>query len=190
MSIILLPAPAQATQFAAVLPSRSHNADRCPHMRSPIRSVVPSLIGDREDRRQSSSSSSSASMVINAAFIAVSLRFMCVIIVTITTRRDETRLASINVESQLMIVIMIMIMIRGLRTLCAFLSSLLLSQEVVDFQRSQLIASQHIERSINIACPRSQSDTTIDRSIVGFLMPDREGQTKAELKLCKINWLN
>lgn len=184
MSIILLPAPAQATQFAAVLPSRSHNADRCPHMRSPIRSVV-----DWRSRR-SSSIVIVIDMVINAAFIAVSLRFMCVIIVTITTRRDETRLASINVESQLMIVIMIIIMIRRIRTLCAFLSSLLLSQEVVDFQRSQLIASRHIERSINIACPRSQSDTTIDRSIVGFLMPDRGGQTKAELKLCKINWLN
>lgn len=103
----------------------------------------------------------------HCGFIAIYVRNNC-------DNHDETRLASINGESQMMIVIMIMIMIRRLRTLCAFLSSLLLSQEVVDFQRSQLIASQHIERSINIACPRSQSDTTIDRSIVrslGFSCP-------------------
>lgn len=71
-------------------------------------------------------------MVVNA----VSLRFMCVIIVTITTI-----LASINVDR-----------VANdddddrdrdhdmrLRTLCAFLSSLLLSQEVVDFQSAQSV---------------------------------------------------
>lgn len=73
-----------------------------------------------------------------------------------------------------------------LRTLCAFLSSLLFSQEVVDFsQRSQLIARYIEIYKYSLPSLIEGRQGSFDR----FLMPIA-GQTKAELKLCKLNWLN